>query len=98
VVDSAKARAFYGTVLGWTFTPGRIEDGWQVEHVAPMTGLSGGHAQPTAVPMWRVDDLQAAVDRVRAHGGTATNPERQPYGETSECVDDQGSRFYLGAL
>ena len=98
VVDSAKARAFYGAVLGWTFTAGRIEDGWQVEDIAPMTGLSGGHAQATAVPMWRVDDIRAAVDRVRALGGTATNPQRQPYGDSSECVDDQGSRFYLGEL
>ena len=29
-------------------------------------------------------------------GGTATDPERQPYGTTSECTDDQGVRFYLG--
>lgn len=98
VVDSARARAFYGAVLGWTFAPGRIEDGWQVEGVAPMTGLSGGHPHPTAVPMWRVENVRVAVDRVRALGGTATDPERQPYGETSECADDQGSRFYLGQL
>jgi len=98
VVDAAKARAFYGAVLGWTFSPGRIADGWQVEDVAPMVGLSGGHEQATAVPMWRVDDIAAAVAAVRAHGGTATDPERQPYGVTSECVDDQGSRFYLGEL
>jgi predicted enzyme related to lactoylglutathione lyase len=98
VVDSAKARAFYGAVLGWTFTAGRIEDGWQVQDVAPMTGLSGGHPQATAVPMWRVDDIRAAVDRLRTLGGTATNPQRQPYGDSSECVDDQGSRFYLGEL
>jgi predicted enzyme related to lactoylglutathione lyase len=96
VVDSARARAFYGAVLGWTFTPGRVEDGWGVEGVVPMTGLHGGHAEYTAVPMWRVDDVVAAVERVRAAGGTATDPERQPYGTTAECTDDQGSRFYLG--
>jgi hypothetical protein len=26
----------------------------------------------------------------------ATDPERMPYGTTSECTDDQGNRFYLG--
>lgn len=98
VVDSAKARAFYGAVLGWTFQPGTIEDGWQVEGPAPMVGLSGGHAQGAAVPMWRVDDIERAVAAVREHGGTATDPARQPYGVTSECTDDQGSRFYLGQL
>ena len=50
----------------------------------------------TAVPMWKVEDVAAAVERVRAAGGTATDPERQPYGTTSQCADDQGVRFYLG--
>jgi predicted enzyme related to lactoylglutathione lyase len=48
--------------------------------------------------MWRVDDIDAAVERVRRAGGTATDPERQPYGTTSTCTDDQGTRFYLGDL
>jgi predicted enzyme related to lactoylglutathione lyase len=46
--------------------------------------------------MYRVDDVDAAVQRVRAAGGTATDAETQPYGRTSECTDDQGSFFYLG--
>jgi predicted enzyme related to lactoylglutathione lyase len=98
VVDSAKARAFYGAVLGWTFAPGRIADGWQVENCVPMVGLSGGHTRGRAVPMWQVADLDHAVAAVRAAGGTATEPERQPYGRMSDCTDDQGSRFYLGQL
>lgn len=96
VVDSAKTRAFYGAVLGWTFAPGRMADGWTVQGVVPMTGMHGGNAEHTAVPMWKVDDVAAAVERVRAAGGTATEPERMPYGTTAECTDDQGSRFYLG--
>jgi predicted enzyme related to lactoylglutathione lyase len=96
VVDSTRTRAFYGAVLGWTFSPGRVEDGWQVEGPVPMTGMSGGHTEHTAVPMWKVDDVAAAVERVRAAGGTATEPERMPYGITAECADDQGVRFYLG--
>jgi predicted enzyme related to lactoylglutathione lyase len=98
VVDSAKARAFYGSVLGWTFNPGRIADGWEVVAAAPMTGLSGGHDHASAVPMWRVDDVARTIAAIRANGGTATDPERQPYGITSEGADDQGSRFYLGEL
>ncbi len=98
VVDAARARAFYGTVLGWRFQPGRVEDGWTVEDVAPMVGMAGGRPAATAVPMWRVDDIDAAVARVRAAGGTATEPARQPYGVTAECTDDQGTRFFLGEL
>jgi predicted enzyme related to lactoylglutathione lyase len=98
VVDSARARAFYGSVLGWQFVPGRADDGWQVEDVVPMVGMSGGHEVATGVPMYRVDDIAAAVDRVRTAGGTATDPEVQPYGISSTCADDQGSRFYLGQL
>lgn len=98
VVDSVKARAFYGSVLGWRFAPGTVADGWQVEGPVPMTGLSGGHERATAVPLWRVDDVAAAVAAVRAHGGTASDPQRQPYGLTADCADDQGLRFHLGQL
>jgi predicted enzyme related to lactoylglutathione lyase len=94
--DSARFRDFYGAVLGWTFTGGGMEDGWSVVGVSPMTGMHGGNATDSAVPMWKVDDVAAAVERVRAAGGTATEPERQPYGTTAECTDDQGVRFYLG--
>jgi len=97
-VDSARFRAFFGTVAGWRFTPGRVEDGWGVEDVVPMTGMHGGQTRPTVVPMYRVDDIAAAVERVRAAGGTATDPEPQPYGVTAGCTDDQGTRFSLGAL
>lgn len=95
VRDSARARAFYASVLGWTFRPGRAEDGWFPDDVVPMTGMHGGHQQPAAVPMYLVDDIASAVERVRELGGTAPQPERQPYGLTAECVDDQGTRFYL---
>jgi predicted enzyme related to lactoylglutathione lyase len=96
VVDSERTRDFYGAALGWEFTPGRVDDGWQVRDIAPMSGIGGGAAEQRAVPMWRVDDITSAVERVRAGGGIATDPAQQPYGLTSECVDDQGMRFYLG--
>lgn len=98
VVDSLKAREFYGAVFGWTFTPGRVEDGWEPHDPVPMTGMHGGHEHPAQVPMYRVDDIAAAVERVRAAGGTATEPERVPYGVTANCTDDQGIPFSLGQL
>ncbi|HEX6468982.1 MAG TPA: VOC family protein [Streptosporangiaceae bacterium] len=102
VPDSARARAFFGAVLGWEFAPGNVPDGWQAriggQEVHYMTGMHGGHDRPAVVPMYSVADIGAAVARVRAAGGTATEPDRQPYGITAECVDDQGGRFYLGEL
>ena len=65
---------------------------------APMSGLQGGHPQPTVVPMYQVDDIEAAVAAVRRLGGTSTDPEAQPYGISAECSDDQGTSFYLGQL
>ncbi len=98
VVDGADARSFYASVLDWRFTPGGAQDGWEVTRVAPMVGLVGGQEKATVVPMYRVDDITAAVDKVRAAGGMAADPERHPYGITSNCTDDQGTRFYLGQL
>ncbi|MFL6072381.1 MAG: VOC family protein, partial [Mycobacteriales bacterium] len=101
VPDSVRARAFYGAVLSWEFTPGRVEDGWTVRRdgtdVHPMVGLWGGSDQPPAgVPMYLVDDIDTAVAAVRGAGGISTEPEKQSYGIGAECVDDQGLTFYLG--
>ncbi|CAM4122779.1 putative enzyme related to lactoylglutathione lyase [Mycobacterium basiliense] len=97
VVDSAAFRDFYGRVLRWTFTPGRVADGWQVQSVHPMAGAAGGCQTARTVPMWTVADIDAAVARVRDAGGTVlAPPSPQPYGKSAECVDDQGTRFYLG--
>jgi predicted enzyme related to lactoylglutathione lyase len=98
VADSARARAFYGSVLAWRFSSGRVADGWQVDDIAPMVGLSDGHEIARTVPMYRVDDIVAAVEAVRSAGGAATDPEQQPYGITASCTDDQGTHFYLGQL
>jgi predicted enzyme related to lactoylglutathione lyase len=100
VPDATRARAFYGTVLGWRFTPGRVEHGWNVTlatgEARPMTGVWGGRSGDAIVtPMYVVRDVAAAVATVRARGGSSTDPDRQPYGTSAECTDDQGGRFYL---
>ena len=99
VPDSASFREFYARTLNWSFQPGRVDDGWEIEGTHPMAGVAGGFDRSVTVPMWTVDDVEAAVERVRAAGGTVVEePSRQSYGTSALCTDDQGSRFYLGAF
>ncbi|AFM15739.1 hypothetical protein Mycch_0929 [Mycolicibacterium chubuense NBB4] len=97
VPDSAAFRSFYSRLLFWSFEPGRVDDGWAVKEPHPMSGVAGGNDTAVTVPMWTVEDIDAAVARVREAGGTVIDePSRQPYGTTALCTDDQGARFYLG--
>ena len=101
VPDLVAAEAFYGGVLGWAFTTGR-PGGAQVTGVAPQVGLTtqpeGGPVTPGVIAGYRVDDLEAAVQRVRVAGGQAGQVARRPYGLESRCTDDQGTPFYLHQL
>ncbi|MFI5509245.1 VOC family protein [Mycobacterium sp. NPDC051804] len=99
VPDSSAFRSFYSGLLFWSFEPGRVDDGWQIQHTQPMAGVAGGSAQAVTVPMWTVADINAAVARVREAGGTVIEePSTQSYGRSAQCTDDQGTRFYLGQL
>ncbi len=96
VPDDGRAKAFYGAVLGWQFSPGRVEGGWGVEGSGLRGGLWGGPGRQVGWKvMYAVDDLAAALDRVRAQGGQAGETEQQPYGLSADCVDDQGIEFWL---
>ncbi|GAC70547.1 VOC family protein [Gordonia soli] len=97
--DSERFRRFYGSVLGWEFTAGRMADGWEADDVHPQVGIAGGADREVAVPMWNVADIDAAVQRVRDAGGRViTDPDPQPYGIMALCADDQETEFYLGQL
>lgn len=99
VTDTARFRAFFGSVFGWTFSPGRSGgDRFTINGIRPLSGLAGGARETTIVPQYVVDDIDAAVARVRAAGGSANEPQEQPYGRSTDCVDDQGTRFYLAQL
>ncbi|MFE6609801.1 VOC family protein [Amycolatopsis sp. NPDC057786] len=96
VPDDERAKAFYGAVLGWQFSPGRVEGGWGVEGSGLQGGLWGGPGRQVGWKlMYAVDDLAAALDRVRAQGGQAGETEQQPYGLSADCVDNQGIEFWL---
>jgi len=62
------------------------------------TGLWGGQSQHTLFCCWQVDDIDAAVQRVRDAGGTV-DAERhdEPFGRVADCVDRQGLAFAVFA-
>ncbi|HEX7353877.1 MAG TPA: VOC family protein [Mycobacteriales bacterium] len=102
VPDAERARRFYTSVLGWEVKPGR-HVGYQVVGTSPLLFLwpagdaRAAGATETAVG-YRVDDIEAAVARVRAAGGTAGPIEHEDYGALCDCIDLQGRRFGLHQL
>jgi uncharacterized glyoxalase superfamily protein PhnB/catechol 2,3-dioxygenase-like lactoylglutathione lyase family enzyme len=93
--DAQRAKEFYEAVLQVPFSsahPGT----WRTEETSPPLGIrSSRDAEPEVQLSYRVDDIAAAVERVRAAGGHADETRRQPYGLLAECVDDQGATFRL---
>jgi uncharacterized glyoxalase superfamily protein PhnB len=98
VPDGARARDFYEAVLGWSIRPGRVPDGWETEGTTPTVGIGGGADTTAVVPMYAVDDIEVAVAAVRTAGGEAGDIERQSFGQSALCRDDQGLPFWLGQL
>ncbi len=77
VPDVDRARAFFGSVLGWSFGPGRAEQGAQVAGVTLHHGLWGGVEHNTLFLCYLVDDVDAAVARVRARGRRGARAHRR---------------------
>ena len=99
VPDTGRARAFYGTVLGWRFRPGGVAGYWHPLRpdggmTAPVTGLIGGAERAVVVPTFGVADVAASVAAVRSAGGRVATPDGGGY-DGAACVDDQGVPFHL---
>ncbi|HVT68166.1 MAG TPA: VOC family protein [Trebonia sp.] len=93
--DTDRARTFYEAVLRVPFAaphPGT----WRTAETSPPIGIMPADETGPAVQLsLRVDDIAAAVERVRAAGGRADEPQRHPFGLLAECADDQGLTFRL---
>jgi uncharacterized glyoxalase superfamily protein PhnB len=93
--DTRRAKEFYEAVLQVPFSPGHPGT-WRAGETSPPLGiLPSQDAEPQVQLSYRVDDIAAAVERVRAAGGRADEPDRKPYGMLAECADDQGRPFRL---
>jgi len=96
VPDADRAKEFYEAVLAVPFAAGH-PGAWRSDAVKPPVGIFSANddAGPQVQLSFRVDDLTAAIERVRAAGGQANEPNRLPYGLLAQCVDDQGATFRL---
>jgi len=93
--DAHLTKEFYQAVLQVPFSSGH-PGAWRTDQTSPPLGImSSRGAQPEVQLSYRVDDIAAAVERVRAAGGHAAKPVRRPFGLLAECVDDQGATFRL---
>ena len=100
------AAAFYTSVFGVVVTPmpeagegystfRREDEDW------PMGGMGGMEGAPEGTPphwlvYFVVDDIAAALDAAREHGGTVlADPFDTPYGTMTPLADPHGATFWL---
>jgi uncharacterized protein len=102
VADAERGRAFYGDLFGWAMAPGPSGNGFTIDAGGARGGLHGGDAGASPYLFFRVDDLDAAVARVRALGGAVEDVDVEGdadsvarHGRFKLCRDDQGSPFGL---
>ncbi len=95
VVDGARAESFFGQLFDWEIVPGSQPDGYHIASPTPPGGIAGGSSEPEITLYFRVDDIQAAVARVRELGGQADEPVHHASGWSASCHDDQGTPFSL---
>jgi len=93
--DADRAKDFYEAVLQVPFSSAHLRM-WRTEETSPPLSIQPSQRSEPEVQMsFRVDDISAAVERVRAAGGHADEPERRQFGLLADCVDDQGLTFRL---
>lgn len=95
--DTDRAVAFFTELLGWTFRPFEGGAGSTIDVPTVTGGLHGGVSLPNLMVHLEVDDIDAAVARVRELGGIATEPSpvEPGFGRFASCTDDQGCHFGL---
>ena len=97
--DTAKGRAFWGSLFGWQFEalPGPSE--YYMTQISEGTGgaiTSMESGKRGTRPYFDVDDINAGAARVRELGGEGGEPMPVPnMGWFVTCTDTQGNEFGL---
>jgi predicted enzyme related to lactoylglutathione lyase len=102
VDDAQRGRAFYEGVFGWRFEPGPSGNGFMIHTPDGRAGIHGGDPGASPYVFFAVEDIDAAMDRVRELGGTIEDVDvegdeasQARHGRFRLCRDDQGSAFGL---
>jgi predicted enzyme related to lactoylglutathione lyase len=94
VSDVDRAKTFFGDLLGWELEGWGDQPYYTVKDASPGGALLPGDGRP--VVYFASDDLDGAVEKVRALGGEAEEIQQVPgVGRMCACRDDQGTRFSL---
>jgi predicted enzyme related to lactoylglutathione lyase len=97
--DTEKGKAFWGGLFGWTFEsyPGPSE--YHMARIGESAGVAVTNMEPGKKGIrsyFDVDDINAAVARVRELGGEAGDAMPVPsMGWFSVCTDSVGNEFGL---
>ena len=92
--DTARARSFYGDLFGWQFQPYEGQD----YHMTYEAGgaIFAAPEQTGPIVYFGVEDLDAAIERVRELGGDAGEKQEIPgVGFYAECTDTEGNPIGL---
>lgn len=96
--DPERARAFWSGVLGLELGDRSESEGqgWQTHGPGTAVGVherGRGPGDTVSLPYFEVADLEAAIGRVKALGGTVIHPGSK----WAICRDSEGSPFGLAA-
>jgi predicted enzyme related to lactoylglutathione lyase len=89
--DAAETRAFFSTIFDWPCH----NDMW-LQTPTVRAGVHGADPSPQIYVFFHVEDMAAAMARVKAAGGEADEPTHVPgFGTYSNCRDPGGAAFGL---
>jgi predicted enzyme related to lactoylglutathione lyase len=101
--DPERARAFYGAVFGYTFTPVEGALYWTITPPGAQDVVGGLGALPEGVPAdvpshwltyFMVDSVDDTVAKAEGAGGTVVRPPFDtPFGRVGVLVDPHGAMF-----
>jgi uncharacterized glyoxalase superfamily protein PhnB len=96
VPDAAPTRDFFGALFDWRVEP-MTGDNANFTGPGLRAGLHGSDEARNIVVYFAVDDIDEAVRRVRALGGTADDPgpDQQGFGRYGAATDPEGIVFGL---
>ena len=99
--DAGRGRTFYSQLFGWSWDEGPHGGATSNSAGVPL-GIHGDDADASPYVFFRVDDIEAAAERVRELGGKVDPMDLDGseesvalYGRFVMCRDDQGSAFGL---